>query len=93
MVERQVLVLGGDGGICRTRNKPKRVVIRAIAEEDHAELIAIGLLEPQDVCVELDGPLDVRDMEQNMADLARANTGVAMSSPFVVAAGKYTLTG
>ena len=30
-------------------------------------------LNPQDVGVELDGPLDVRNMEQDMADLARAN--------------------
>src|SRR5262249_9562646 len=73
MVERQVLVLGGDGGLCGTRNEPERVVIRAIAEEDHAELIAVGLLEPEDVSVELDGPLDVRNIEQDMADLARAN--------------------
>src|SRR5215468_430820 len=73
MVERQVLVLGGDGGLCGTRNEPERVVIRAIAEEDHAELIAVGFLEPEDVSVELDGPFDVRDMKQDMADLARAN--------------------
>src|SRR5262252_2157289 len=73
MVKRQVLVLGGEGGVCGTRNEPERVVIRAIAEEDHAELIAVGFLEPEDVRVELDGPLDVRDMEQDMADLARAN--------------------
>src|SRR5215468_9099687 len=73
MVERQILVLGGEGGVCGTRNEPERVVIRAIAEEDHAELIAVGFLEPEDVRVELDGQLDVRDMEQDMADLARAN--------------------
>src|SRR5262250_458142 len=73
MVKRQVLVLGGEDGVCGTRNEPERVVIRAIAEKDHAELIAVGFLEPEDVRVELDGPLDVRDMEQDMADLARAN--------------------
>jgi hypothetical protein len=49
------------------------VVIRAITEKNHAELITVGLLEPQDVGVELDGPLDVRDMEQDMANLAGAN--------------------
>jgi len=73
VVERQVLVLGREGCVFGTRNEPERMVIRAIAEEDHAELIAVGLLEPQDVSVELDGPLDVRDVEQNVADLARAN--------------------
>src|SRR5262249_17893392 len=46
MVERQELVLGGDGGLCGTRNEPERMVIRAIAEEDHAELITVGFLEP-----------------------------------------------
>src|SRR5215510_7474465 len=93
MVECQVLVLGGEGGICGTRNQPERVVICAITEEDHAELIAVGLLEPEDVSVELDGPLDVRDMKQDMADLARANwcrhdfsfTGVYPETPFVYA--------
>src|SRR5712692_1954595 len=73
VVKRQVLVLGGEGGFGGTRNEPERVVIRAVAEEDHAELITVGLLEPQDVRVELDGPLDVRNVEQDMADLARAN--------------------
>src|SRR5262249_8083304 len=72
-VERQVLVLGGERRVSGTWNEPERVVIRAITEKDHAELITVRFLESQDVSVELDGPLDVRDMEQDMADLAGAN--------------------
>src|SRR5215510_9927080 len=93
MVKRQILVLGGEGGVSGTRNEPERMVIRTIAKEDHPELIAVGLLKPEDVRVELDRPLDVRDMEQDMADLARANgcrhdfsfTGVYPETPFVYA--------
>src|SRR5215467_1168982 len=73
MVKRQVLVLGGESGVSGTRNEPKRVVIRAITKKDHTELIAVRLFEPQDVSVELDGPLDVGDMKQDMADLSCAN--------------------
>src|SRR5262249_1266522 len=73
MMERQVFILGSEGGVCGTRDEPECVVIRAITKEDHAELIAIGLLEPEDVSIELHGPLDVRDMKQDMADFARAN--------------------